>query len=247
MARHANSVTGYNASDNVIPSCSAVVIGQRMNASGISDDMCFEVYAKNFSPEKIIGVTTCDLYPGMAGKIIISGITEAKLADFFDTGDSIFPDENGVWSLNESGIATVITPGQNNEPAVIFLRGIGSTSNQLAYNGQFRIKDFSEDNIMKILAYGGNTDKGFVEGKFFTLTSSVVVYLMIEYIHTDDDDGYYVQKLTTDYEKDRTSDEYALWLIGNVSFRSGKDGKNYLQITQEWQSGEIYWSSRFWI
>ena len=247
MAKHANSVTGFNSSGYIIPECTPVVIGQRINASGISDDMCFEVVEEDFSDKAVIGITTCALYPGMAGKIIISGIAETYLPDFFDSGDSITPDGNGSWCYSDSGKAAVVSSADGSGIGVVFIKEAGRTNVNPFYRGQFSIIDNSDEEGSKITVYGGNTDLGYVMSRNFSVDPVVSIYLMAEYVYNDDGTGYYRQKLTADYPNERESDEYALWFIGTAFAQVDKNGKNCVEIVQEWNNGEVYWGSRFWI
>ena len=245
MSKHANSVTGYNVSEQHFPAFTPVALGRRLTASGISDDICFMVSRENIINVKIIGITACDMPPGMPGKVITSGIANTLLPDFFDSGDRIAPDENGNWVYSNTGSVTVIAPADDDGIGTVF---IGSRIPEVKnYRGHFRVENISEDDILKVEVYGGQTDLGTVMNKVLNISESTSIYLMAEYIHTDDKNGYYRQTVTIDPGNDRTSDEYALWLIADVSVREHSGGAKYLEIVQQWQSGAIYWGSRYWI
>ena len=246
MAVYHNSVTGCNTSDAVLPAYSSVMAGREIAASGFEDDICLEVSAKGSFTMLLPGVTAYDLYPLMAGKVIVSGLAMTRLPEFLDPGDCIMPDGNGGWELSESGSVKVVTPADKAGYGIVQL-GSSNSAKPPAYEGQFSVKDRSEDDVLKILAYGGETDLGTVYAKEFVIEEDTRLYLMAEYIRTNDKSGYYKLALTANWEKDKVSSEYALWLIADIYVQLDKQGKNCLKTVQQWQNGEIHFGTRFWI
>ena len=244
MSKPANAVTGYNASNEIFPAFTPVAIGSRIDASGISDDMCFAVSKENIANVSVIGITSSDLYPGMPGKVIVSGIANTVLPEFFYPGDRIAPDDNGNWYYSETGCAVVINRSGDDGVGMVYLGS--KVPDSKTYRGHFKVDDTSSPNSLSIEVNGGTTDLGQVMNRAFEINSSVQVYLMAEYIRGSDGSGSYVQTITID-PAEKTSDEYALWLLADVQVRTHLDGTKYLNVIQQWQSGEIYWGSRFWI
>lgn len=245
MAKHANTVTGYNASSSVIPAFSPVSIGAQMFTTGISDDICMEVTQQNLGSAKTVGITTCELAPGFAGTIVVSGIANAVLAGFFAPGDTISANDNGSWNVDDKGSVRVISQAGKGGIGTVL---IGTSSNaQESYNGMFTLSDLSKDGSLKLAVSGGKTDLGEVLSRDFDISGSVEVHLLAEYVRNDDNSGVYRQMITTDFQSERSSDEYALWLLGSVSVYTRRDGTKYLKLTQEHRNGMIHWGSRFWI
>ena len=246
MAEHYNAVTGCNISEDMIPAYSTVAVGGEITASGFEDDLCLGISAKSNFSRIMPGVATCDIYPLMAGRVITSGLATTKLPEFLDPGDCIMPDGNGGWELSESGSVKVVTPADKAGYGIVQL-GSSNSATPPAYEGQFSVKDRSEDDVLKILAYGGETDLGTVYAKEFVIEEDTRLYLMAEYVRTNDKSGYYKLALTANWEKDKVSSEYALWLIADIYVQLDKQGKNCLKTVQQWQNGEIHFGTRFWI
>ena len=243
MARYANSITGFNASGKTVAAYTPVVIKSRMYAAGISDDPCFEVDTAISSGEKFIGITTCELPPGIPGKVLISGIAPALLDEIFDREDTIAPDGNGKWEYSDEGHIRVLAPADRDGIGMVFL---GSRSNLFPfYRGMFAVNDISEDGKLKLLLRGGETDLGGVSDREITVPEDAGTFeidLMAEY-----SDGGYTLTLSNDFNKERKSDTYALWKIASVSVKTRNNGVKYLDIIQQWHGGVIYFGSRFWI
>lgn len=246
MAVYHNSVTGCNTSDAVLPAYSSVMAGREIAASGFEDDICLEVSAKGSFTMLLPGVTAYDLYPLMAGKVIVSGLAMTRLPEFLDPGDCIMPDGNGGWRLSESGSVKVVTSAGSDGIGIVLLGSSNSAVHQV-YEGEFSVRDCSSDDTFKIIVNGGETDLGTVKAKEFTVERTSKLYLLAEYIRDDGTSGHYKLTLTLDWEKDKVSDEYVRWLIADIHIETDKQNRNCLKIIQQHQNGEIFFGSRFWI
>ena len=247
MAKHCNSITGINTTDKIIPAYTPVMLGGRIYASGFDDDLCFGISLCRDTLRIIPGVTACDIYPDMAGKVIISGIAIARIPEYFDPGDSIVPDGNGGWMTGNSSCIQVVISSDDSGIGSVFIGSGGYASGQ-SYSGYFSTRETgTPEEGLKVLVSGGNTDLGTVPAREFKIEDSVNIHLLAEYIRTGEKSGRYQLKLTDDHEKERVSDEFALHLISSIVVNTAKDGQKSLEIHQQWQNGEIFWGARYWV
>ena len=247
MAHHNSSVIGINTSETVIKAGASVMVGSRIAASGFDDDMCFEVAPEKNNLRTLPGVAVSDIYPAMAGEVIISGIANALLPEYFETGDQLVPDGKGGWEIDDAGSIQVVCPSADGAMGTIMLASRRPAA-PAPYRGFFHAEDISGGKEpFKILISGGSTDLGQVNAKEFVIEEFTRIYLLAEYIRTGDDKGHYQLKLTCDWENEKSSDEYALWLIADAEIKTKKYDFKYLDIIQHWQNGEIFFGSRFWI
>ncbi len=242
MAKCRNCITVFNAGSTEIEPFSPVEIGRRIDASGLSDDFCFEVVPAK--PEsKIIGITDCPVMPGMPGRAVISGITSAKIAGFFDTGDLIAPDASGNWQAAGSGQVTVISPADDHGIGTVLLSPVQAPVVSGGYEGYFRTWDASRDDKLIVHVNYGLTDVGDVADTEIEITQSCDIYLIAQYFSDDDETGHYELFITSDYYDERIVNEYCgEWLIASVGVADGK-----MKITQQWQNGKIYFGTRYWV
>ena len=196
-------------------------------------------YTGNYSLGSIL-VLADTLNPGAVGEAIVSGPAVVKVSG---TGTYMKPSFDGKYFVPATTGAKFIKM-IDNERAIILL---GSDSGaQNSYRGFFHVEDASDENGIKALVSGGSTDLGQVNQKEFVVTKWVRIYLLAEYIQNGNS-GEYKLTLTDDYQRDKTSDEFALWTIADLNVETDNAGNKSLEITQQWQDGEIYFGSRYWI
>ena len=246
MSKHCHTVTGISLADNVIPAYSPVFVGTKIEASGFDDDFCFSLYAYPSSEFALPGVTTCEIYPRMAGKVVVSGLAIADLPEFFSAGDQIKPDGHGGWEIDDAGSVQVVTNTSLNKYAVVML-GSRRAAAPRGYTGSFSVKDISSKDCLKVLISGGSTDIGEIRDQELEISESVPVYLLAEYIRDDENSGHYQLKFTTDPEDSITSQEHAAVKLAYVYVKTKKPDILYLEISQEWQNGSIFFGDRYWI
>ena len=243
MAKCRNCITVFNAGTSVIEPFSPVEIGSRIDASGLSDDFCFEVVPAK--PEsKVIGIADCPVMPGMPGRAVISGIASARIAGFFDAGDLICPDGSGSWQTAGSGQVTVISPSDDHGIGTVLLSPAQKPAVSGAYEGYFCVKDTSADEKLTVLVEGGETDIGSVSSANFEITQNCTIFLVAQYLEDGSGSGRYELFITNDrYNDQRITGRYVgEWIIANVYVTDGK-----MKIVQQWQNGAIYFGTRYWV
>ena len=243
MAKCRNCITVFNAGTTMIEPYSPVEIGRRIDASGLSDDYCFEVVpAKPAS--KMIGITDCPVMPGMPGRAVISGIASARIAGFFDSGDLISPNGSGSWQTAKSGQVTVISPADDHGIGTVLLSPVQKPAVSGAYEGHFCVKDTSTDEKLMVLVEGGETDIGTVASANFEITQSCTIFVVAQYSEDENGRGKYEIFITNDrYNDDRiTGSNVGEWVVANVYLTDGT-----MTIIQQWQNGVIYFGTRYWV
>ena len=247
MAKHCNSIVGFNNTGKIIPAYTSVMVGGRIYASGFDDDICFEISPADSTLRVMPGVTACDIYPKMAGKVIISGIANARIPEYFDPGDRLVPDGRSGWETSDSGSIQVVISADDSGIGAVLIGSGGSAA--FPYSGYFSVEDKSTpDGRLAVIIHGGDTDLGYIQAREIKIEKeSTQIYLLAEYIRTGTYSGYFKLTLTGDYKNEKVSDEFALWDLAQVTIESDETGKQSLKITQQWQNGAIYWGSRYWI
>lgn len=196
-------------------------------------------YTGNYSSGSIL-VLADTLNPGAVGEAIVSGPAVVKVSG---TGTYMKPSLDGKHFVPATTGAKFVKR-IDSERAIILLGNDSGTQDN--YRGFFHTEDVSDENDVKALVTGGSTDLGQVNSKEFAVTKWVRIYLLAEYIQKGNS-GEYKLTLTDDYERDKTSDEFALWTIADLNVETDSAGNKRLDITQQWQDGEIYFGSRYWI
>ena len=248
MERCRNCVTVYNSGKTTIPAYTPVVIGRRIDGSGLSDDFCFEA-APAGEESKIIGVADCTIYPGMPGRAVISGLATARLADFFEQGDLISPGSSGSWQAAENGRVTVVSPADENGTGTVLLSQASAVAASNAYDGYFNVKDASRDGKYILRIRGGETDIGWVEDAELDITEicsqitdggMLDLDLVAQYIN-----GGYILHFSADIYNDEniTEQYFGNWLVASIYLTD--EGK--LGIIQQWQNGAVYFGERYWV
>lgn len=227
----------YNGSDEVLQAGWA--LGGIHVINGIADAKCVKRFTGNYSSGTIL-VLADTLNPGAIGEAIVSGPATVKISG---TGTYMKPSSDGTHFVPATTGAMFVKK-VSNDRAIILL---GSDSGaQNSYRGFFHVEDASDENGVKALVSGGSTDLGQVSQKEFAVTKWVRIYLLAEYVQNGNS-GDYKLTLTDDYQRDKTSDEFALWTIADLNVETDNAGNKSLEITQQWQDGEIYFGSRYWI
>ena len=239
MDQKNNSVTVFNTNKKSIPAFSAVMLTGRADTPGVSDDICFSVAPAVENTSNVIGISAWEIPPSMPGKVVISGVTPAEIADFFSPGDRISPAGSLSWKIDEAGQVSVISPAGSNGIGVVMLGSAAAPAN-FRYDGFFAVEDTSSSEKLSFLAHGGETDIGYCSEREFNITSGAILYLLAEY-HSSTQK--YSLKLTISPDSERTSKEYTLWKIATINVSELKT----LEIQQHWTGGIIYFGSRFWI
>lgn len=227
----------YNGSDEILQAGWA--LGTILVMDGIADAQCVKRYTGNYSSGTIL-VLADTLNPGAIGEAIVSGTAVVKVSG---TGTYMKPSSDGTHFVPATTGAKFVKK-VSNDRAIILLGSDSGTQND--YRGFFHVEDASDENGIKALVSGGSTDLGQVNQKEFTVTKWVRIYLLAEYIQNGNS-GDYKLTLTDDYERDKSSNEFALWTIADLNVKTDNAGNKSLEITQQWQDGEIYFSSRYWI
>ena len=238
-----NCITVYNTGKDEILPCTPVEIGARIDCSGLSDDFCFEAKAAN-SRSRIIGISDCAIYPGTPGRAVISGIATCRIANFFEQGDRIAPDDSGAWQAVQSGEITVISPADEHGLGSVMLSTPSAPAASGAYGGFFNVRDISDSKTLKIRISGGTTDLGTVNSAELEITQNCDIYLVAQYISSEDGDGSYQLHFTSDILNDEniTTQYYGEWLIATIGVSDGR-----LLIIQQHQCGAIYFGTRYWV
>ena len=188
------------------------------------------------------GVLSDELQPGECGMATVFGPVKVKVNGTAE--GYVSPSKDGSeFKYSRTGVKVL---SYYKDEAVILL-GVNNPPEAAGYEGQFSVKDRSKGNDLKVLAYGGETDLGTVHAKEFEIKDYTKIYLLAEYRKSETGTGGYYTTLTDNWQKDKKSDEYALWLIADISVKTDKSNNKYLEIVQQWQSGAIYFGSRFWI
>lgn len=196
---------------------------------------------KYSSNAKAWGVLTETLEPGSFGSVIISGAVEVA---FSGSGDYASPDADGKSFVAGASGAQVLCSKDGR--AVILLGG--GVASETGYRGYFWIEDTSDETGFKVMCHKGWCDlTSDVYKKEFAITKDCSIYLLAEYIKDDETTGHYKVTLTDDWNRDRTSGEYATWLIGDIETTWKQSKITKIKVIQQWQSGAIYFGSRYWI
>ena len=184
MAKYCNSIVGFNISGRIIPAYTPVMVGKRISASGFDDDICFEISLNRNALRVMPGITAHKIYPGMAGKVIISGIANARIPEYFDPGDYLAPDGNSGWVSSDSGSIQVVISADDSGIGAVLIGSGGSAP--ASYSGYFSVHDKStpEDGLA-VVVHGGDTDLGYVQGKTLKIEkTSTQIHLLAEYLST---------------------------------------------------------------
>jgi hypothetical protein len=116
------------------------------------------------------------------------------------------------------------------------------------YQGYFRLENISDETGYKVICHGGWCDLGSLQSKTFIISEGFCqIHLLAEYIKDNETTGHYQVSLTNNWNNDKVSNEFATWLIGDVTAEKDSSGNLQIKVVQQWQNGEIYFGSRYWI